>query len=489
MKDVIKTILLKKDVDTIFKNVIRNLYVSGPTSTTDMEILSCLSLYCPEEFELYKDSILNYMAVYYKETSRNTLKDAVFGQYKRYIIDTYDKEYTPVQVDIIKGISSNNCFSFSAPTSTGKSYVFMNQIIDCKNDVVVIVPSRALINEYYLKLCKLITDKKVNILTFIDKINTLHTNKNVFVVTPERCRELFKQKDLFNIDLFLFDEAQLSNEDSKRGLYYDSIVRRCYKAFPSAKFVFAHPFVKNPESQVEKNHFDDSTSYSVQYTQKNVGQLFLCSDSNWNFFHFGIDPQVMGKTKQKCDFDPIEKTLNNGGAVLFYVSKAKIYNREFLTQFSKYIDLCEEIKDDRIKKYIEQLKQYTGGNDVINKNHYSQMIAMLKRGIVIHHGSLPLQTRLIVEQFTKDGLCRLCFATSTLEQGINMPFDIVFLDRLERSKPLSVKNLIGRAGRSTTESKFDYGYVIVNSPNKINNLRKVVNQDEVLDTISALEKK
>jgi hypothetical protein len=116
------------------------------------------------------------------------------------------------------------------------------------------------------------------------------------------------------------------------------------------------------------------------------------------------------------------------------------------------------------------------------------LIALLKRGIVIHHGSLPLQTRIIFEQFTKEGLCRICFATSTLEQGINMPFDVVFLDRLERSKPLSVKNLIGRAGRSTIESKFDFGYVIVSTPSKMSNFRSIMTQDEVLDNISALEK-
>lgn len=115
------------------------------------------------------------------------------------------------------------------------------------------------------------------------------------------------------------------------------------------------------------------------------------------------------------------------------------------------------------------------------------MLSLLKRGIVIHHGSLPLQTRIIIENFTKSGFCRLCFATSTLEQGINMPFDIVFLDKLERSKPLSVKNLIGRAGRSTTDLDFDFGYVIINSSNKMSKFRSIMLQDETLEDVSALE--
>lgn len=487
MNELVKRIIAGDDIENIFAYVLNNLYKNGPVSVTDMEILSYLDLYHSEKFEEYKNTVLNYMGIFYKETERNTLREAVFGQYRKYIQEIYKKDYTPVQANIVKGIKNNKCFSFSAPTSTGKSYVFMNKIIETENDVVVVVPSRALINEYYLKLCELIDDKSVNVLTFIDKINTRHTRKNVFIVTPERCRELFKQKDIFKVDLFLFDEAQLSNEESKRGLYFDSIVRRCYKAYPEATFVFAHPFVKNPESQIEKNHFDSENSTAIQYTQKNVGQLFLCADENWKYYHFGIDKSIMGRQKQICEFDPIAKTINDGGSVLFYVSKTKIYSKKFINRFSKYINLCKEIDNDKVDTYIEQLKQYTGGDTISNKNHYSQMISLLKKGIVIHHGSLPLQTRIIMEQFTKDGLCRICFATSTLEQGINMPFDVVFLDRLEGSKPLAVKNLIGRAGRSTIDPKFDYGYVIVSSPSRISGFRNIMKLDEELSNVSALE--
>ncbi len=168
MNDLIKDIIAGENIEVIFKTVLNDLYRKGPTSTTDMEILSYLFLYHPVEFEKYKTAILNYMAVFYKNTNRDSLKDVIFGQYRKYIRDTYNKEYTPIQASVIKGIDANKCFSFSAPTSTGKSYVFMNKIQECQNDVVVVVPSRALINEYYLKLCDLIQDKAVNILTFID---------------------------------------------------------------------------------------------------------------------------------------------------------------------------------------------------------------------------------------------------------------------------------------------------------------------------------
>lgn len=114
------------------------------------------------------------------------------------------------------------------------------------------------------------------------------------------------------------------------------------------------------------------------------------------------------------------------------------------------------------------------------------MLEKLSCGIVIHHGSMPLTARLLLEHFTQQGFCKICFATSTLEQGINMPFDVVYLDRFEESKTLSVKNLIGRAGRSTSKPEFDYGSVILR-PNAMSRFRKVYRKKNVLSSKSRLD--
>lgn len=484
---LIEDIINGKNVEYILIQTINHIYIYGPTSTTDMEILSYISIYHSDVFNKHLSKIINYLAIFYKAPKANTLQEIVFQQYKEYIQDTYKISYTPVQASIASNISSFQCFSFSAPTSTGKSYVFLREIHDSKNDVVVVVPSRALINEYFINISNQIDDKTINVLTFIDNINTSIAKRNIFVVTPERCRELFKQKENFEVDLFLFDEAQLSNEDSKRGLFYDSIIRRCQKAYPKAKFVFAHPFVKNPISQIDKNHFNPQASNAISYNQKNVGQVFMQIDEQGKFYHFGIDQQIMGKNRVLCPFDPIQKKIINGGTVLFFVSKLKITSKEYITDFEKYIRLCKEIDDEIVDEYIERLKRYIGGDIYSNKDYYSQLIAQLKRGIVIHHGSLPLQIRSIIEEYTKKGYCKICFATTTLEQGVNMPFDVVFIDRMDYKHNLAIKNLIGRAGRSTSEYKFDVGYVILNKSAKLQKFRDIIRNDVELNNISLLE--
>ena len=485
MNDLIKKIKNGDDISKIIQYVIHDIYENGPIDGTSMEILCYLAIYQPQEFEKWKNRILKYMGVYYKKIKTDYFTEIVFGMYEKHIEEVFNNSYTPVQANMVSEIEENKCFSFSAPTSTGKSYVFRHLIRNSKNDIVVVVPSRALINEYFNTLCDAITDKSVNILTFIDKINIKRAKRNIFIVTPERCKELFKQKEEFNIDIFLFDEAQLSNEESSRGIFFDSIVRRAQKAFPNAKFVFAHPFVENPEAQIDKNHFNVNDSAAKCYKYRNVGQIFYAVDGN-KYYHFGIDKEIMGKHKLICEFDPVEKAINDGGSVLVYTTKASIYNKRVFSKFERYINMCPEINDKDAKKYIKQIKKYIGANDNSGEERYSQMIDLMNHGIVIHHGSLPLQARLILEKFTNAGYCKICFATSTLEQGINMPFDVVYLNTFEASKQLSLKNLIGRAGRSTLKQEFDFGSIVVKKSN-MTQLRNIINSPDMLENVSMLE--
>lgn len=482
----IKQILTGENIEHILDETILRIFREGLIKSSDSEILSLIKLYHPDLFATRENEILHFQALFYKTLPEpSTLREQIFKIYQDVIFDNFHHNYTPIQVDIANGISNNQVFSFSAPTSTGKSFVIMNLIKECASDVVVIVPSRALINEYYAKLCELIPQKSVNILTFIERINTAHAQKNVFIVTPERCREIFKFSNVFKVGLFLFDEAQLSNEDNQRGMFFDSIVRKCNTKFPNAKLIFAQPFVSNPDSQITRNKLLEKQSFSKNYRHQNVGQLYLAYE-NSKFYHFGIDKSIMGSRKEECSFDPIIRCIESGGSILFYVSKSKILSRGFHDEFNEYISKCKKITDINALLLIEKIQEYTGGKTTKNQNYYSLFIDLLSYGIVVHHGSMPLEARLLVEEFTRKGFCKICFATSTLEQGINMPFDIVFIDRLEASDPLGVKNLIGRAGRSSTTPKFDYGSIVIRA-SAMSRFRQLMATPIVLKSTSMLD--
>ena len=363
--NVIAKIRSGKDLEQIINYVKDEIYKNGPNNAVMLEIVSYFKLFQSKYFEKFEQDIIEIMGLYFKHPKVESLVGSVFEIYHQQLKDELGDDYTPMQADILKKIKDLQYFSFSAPTSTGKSFVFRNLISSCPNDVVVIVPSRALINEYFDRLSSIVDNKTVNVLTFVDRINTKHVHRNIFILTPERARELFKNKDWLKIDLILFDEAQLSDEHSVRGLYFDSIVRRSLKDFPNAKFVFAHPFVENPEAQMQKNGIEiiNTTSAYSNYELKNVGQIFYTHDTaTQKFYHFGSEPEVLGTRKLEATFDPIEVALKKGGSVLIYVPKAHIYSKQIYNQFQKYISMCRPIDSPHALKIIDELKDYIGAS-------------------------------------------------------------------------------------------------------------------------------
>ena len=212
-----------------------------------------------------------------------------------------------------------------------------------------------------------------------------------------------------------------------------------------------------------------------------VLRLFITATKQCNALLFcGIIEQVHN------NFDPILRSLQTGRSVLIYTTKASIYNRSVFDKFKFYIDECHTLTDSTALHLIEQFKKYIGATDKGKGYYTSSMLEYMRKGIVVHHGSLPLQARLILEHFTQKGFCRICFATSTLEQGINMPFDVVYLNTFQASRTLSMKNLIGRAGRSTIQPHFDYGCIIIKSEN-MSTFRNVMLCNEMLNTTSLLD--
>ncbi len=486
--DLIRKIRDGVNLNEIMSYAKNSLYKNGPTDTVVLEILSYIKIFHPDYFKKCENDIVATMGLYFKNPVPESLEGLIFDLYSQHIQEKWGAPYTPVQANILQQIQAKKCFSFSAPTSTGKSFVFRHIITGSTKDIAVIVPSRALINEYYDRVSELVNTKKVNVLSFVDQINTKHANRNVFILTPERARELFKNKQWIDLEYILFDEAQLSDEGSTRGLYFDSIVRRALVAFPNAKFIFAHPFISNPGAQLKKNNIDfDENAGAVQYQHKNVGQIFYVHDGT-DYYHLGTNKDILGKFKLKSTFDPIEQILNGGGSVLIYVPKTHILNKSIYHKFAKYISMCPKIQDPDALKMIEDLRKYLGASKGNSNFYSSDMISKLEHGVVTHHGSMPLSARLILEHFTQKGFCHICFATSTLEQGINMPFDAVYIDRFEGSRSLSVKNLIGRAGRSTSINKFDIGSVVIHDSAKTT-FRKVIVKEEPISEISHLDKK
>jgi len=464
-----------ENIELNIASAIQKIHTDGPIAPELLEQLAYYKRFHSDIFLQYESKILNVMGLFYKSCEPQSILEQVYSIYSETIESEMGAKFTPVQASALRSIRSKRYFSFSAPTSSGKSYLFRDLIRNTNKDIVIVVPSRALIAEYYHEVIS-ITESTTLVLQFIDNINIEKTSQRVFIITPERGVELFKRIDEFNIELFLFDEAQISEEEI-RGMRFDSFVRRVDRALPNAKKVFAHPFVNNPEAQLEKHKFFNNSSART-YKQQSVGKIFLSHKNG--IFHF-FTPHS-NSTPYPISTDVIKETLRNNGTLLVYVSKNLIYSNEIHEKFSEYISCCFKLTDPSAIAITQELKSFIGASNE-RSDKYSLMIGMMERGIVIHHGSMPLKARLLVEIFIKRGFAKICFSTSTLGQGINMPFDIVWINNFSNMKPLTLKNLIGRAGRTSNEvSKFDYGFTIIEERNVPTFKKRYTEQFEIKTT-------
>lgn len=484
-------ILGEVSIEDKLSEIFKEIHANGPTLQKNLETLSYIKKFHINIFQRYESKLIYLLGLFYKAGTPNNILEEVYSIYSQSIIKETGKVFTPVQADAFNNIKNKLYFSFSAPTSAGKSYLFRELIKEAINDIVIVVPSRALIAEYISKIKNdiLKDDTTVLILQFIEDVNKSKTNRRVFVITPERGKDLFKKLDKFNIDLFLFDEAQIS-EEYIRGMTFDAFVRRVNKKLPSAKKVFTHPFIENPEAQLYKHSFLQN-SISRKYKQNAVGKIYL-SHNKGIFTYFS--PYASEKANRLlCEYNQVEKILIEKGNVLIYISKNKIYSREYEEEYRQYIELCPKITDIEGLKLIDELREYIGASKTVKSKH-SVLIDLMERGVVIHHGSIPLKARLIIEEFVNRNFARICFATATLIQGINMPFDVVWIDNFrfegsEEQKNLNLKNLIGRAGRSSDKiNYFDYGYVVIKESN-ITRFCDRLQNNTFLSSNSLLDKK
>lgn len=465
------------------------LHKEGPVSSEILEKITYYKKFHADIFEAEEEKIITSLGLFYKLPKPNNLYSFLLSGIGRQHKEDFGECLTPVQASVRRAIDNNKVVSISAPTSAGKSYSIRDFIAEGDGDAVVVVPSRALIAEYVNTMKqKFKGDKKVMISSFVDDIFKSRNLRRIFILTPERARDLFLTNLNLNVKVVFFDEAQVS-EENERGVIFDVLVRRVKQRFDTAKLIFAHPFVENPGAQLKKHNFSEQDGYSRSYTHGAVGKVFIYQHKNKKFYHFSpfIDRghQIKKCIEHKQKFSDFAFDGNN--SVLVYASKASIYNGKYIEPFRKYIDNFEDIDSIEAEEIINTIEHLLGAD---NDEHNSEFVSLLRKGIVIHHGSVPLEVRFLVEDLIRKGYAKICFATSTLAQGVNMPFDIVWLNNMnilgenEQSRSLSFKNLIGRAGRLSDDPKFDFGYVFTKSPQLLSHR---VNEKFLLDERSVID--
>ena len=152
---------------------------------------------------------------------------------------------------------SDDHFSYSGPTSMGKSFLMRMYIKDqiqhgVKMNFALIVPTKALINEIYKQvidedLKNLLSERNYKVVTAAGDIALEGKHNFILVLTPERLLYLLISKPDLQIDYLFIDEAHKLSGKNSRGPFYYKTVDMLLKRKKKPHFVFASPNIPNPE--------------------------------------------------------------------------------------------------------------------------------------------------------------------------------------------------------------------------------------------------
>jgi hypothetical protein len=368
---------------------------------------------------------------------------------------------TDSQYQIFGNINNSNTFSFSGPTSLGKSFLLKHtaiNLLEHNNIIVFILPTKALLEEYQNDLRKLLLIENLTNVNVAKSVSSINKDcKNILLFTQERLNSLLFDPNhkLISIDVLIIDEAHKLSEFTPRSITLFKVIRQSIDRFNNLKIYFSSPVINNPEIflntfniKCENNFLSIKESPVVQSLyifdlQENIASSF--NPRSKSFDQLKVDVNI------KSDYGLISYLGNSSKSNLVYSSsKIDAITRSY--GFLNYIrgenlnwpvDKDLDIEADIVK-------------DLIHDDY--NLAELLRHGIAFHHGGLPNFIRKRIEELYSNKKIRYVFCTSTLLEGVNLPTENIFIYPMKKSiNKLSIKsklsfwNLAGRAGRYKNE--------------------------------------
>lgn len=367
--------------------------------------------------------------------------------------------FTDIQYELYSGLSESSEFSFSGPTSMGKSFIikaFIRKIIHNRSseNLAIIVPTRALISQFTLEikreLGEQLENNKYKVVTN-SNISELIIESNtnlILVLTPERLISYLSQEENPAIGSLFIDEAHKIAQDDTRSITTYVAIEKVLKRYPTTKLYFSSPNVSNPEILMRLFRKNERNCFKTEETT--VAQNIFFSDLTDGVFSYlnGDEFKIISVAIPET-----AKTIN--GFLCTYGKESNLVycngvsrTIAYATEFVKALQIDnKQCANKNLKKASKIIGEY------IHPDYY--LADIIKKGVAYHFGNMPQLIRNLIETLYKNGDIQYIFCTSTLLEGVNMPTQNLFIldNRKHRSslKAIDFWNLAGRAGRMSQE--------------------------------------
>lgn len=426
--------------------LLKKLYPDNTNVTaTFISVLNNINNYRNlDDEELYYESDIREFVYQYIE--KQEFKIDISGDERYFIRD---------QKEIFNKLEKEKYFSYSGPTSMGKTFVIkmfiQKRIKDNKKDnFVVVVPTKALISEITSELINELGEQ-LKIKNY-KVVNSWHEIQNdskynyIMIYTQERfLSHLLNNK--MQIGYVFIDEAHKMFYEDTRSVYFYKIIDILNGYVNIPKIFFSAPLIANPDeflkllpTTLSKTYkvFEFSPvnqqKYIVDYDGKNIRIFNDLSSSFIELYYDKID---------NFNLNNILKLLGNQQKNLVYCENPK----EAIDLAKNYALTIDNKENNSKNDNIEKVKKYI--KNEIHERYF--LVDLLDKGIAYHVGYVPNSIRKKIEKLYREKEIDTIFCTSTLLEGINLPADNLFIPVKNKSKILNndidFKNLIGRVGR------------------------------------------
>lgn len=343
-------------------------------------------------------------------------------------------------------------FSYSAPTSLGKSYIMRTfireQIAKGRQcNFAIIVPTKALINETTEKLTEVLgpelKEKNYRIVTSAGAMALEEEHNFIFAMTPERLLYLLILMKDIPIEYLFIDEAhKISKKDGRSAFYYKVVDMLSQRSTPP-HIIFASPNIPNPEVYLQlipdvanRENYKIATKFSPVNQEK-----FLIDFKRFELHYYNEATQKLTKY---CSF-PEDKGLLDFVRELGEGARSIVYSnsKDNVVEYAlQYAAQLQPLHDSDLDVLAQDIRQDVHGD------YY--LADIVEKGVAYHMGYLPSTIRACIESLYKDGKIHTLFCTSTLLEGVNLPADNLFITSHKNGgdmSPVDFRNLMGRVGR------------------------------------------
>lgn len=357
--------------------------------------------------------------------------------YNAFAVSVLDESISlhPEQIRIINKIKEERALIVSAPTSFGKTFCIFEYIAKYNpTNVVLIVPTLALLDEYYKKIIKKYKNafEGYHVYTNVnEEKNYDFTRKNIFILTHDRVVQETVFSRFERIDLLVIDEVYKLENDQQNDRVLILNMAYYYLSKIASKYVLLAPFIGNivDYERLEKKPAFYKSNYSPVVNEVRIHEIIDEHD------RFPACQEMIHRLDG-------EKTLVYFPTV---TGKYGMYN---------YVDkvISNEPKLTALPIEISQFINWA--KEEIHEEWC--VVKALERGYLIHNGQIPVGIRIFqLDQYDNGEMFNKLLCTSTLLEGVNTTAENIIIVKPSRKSNANGEcfgafdfyNLVGRTGR------------------------------------------